>query len=151
VPISFYSADVNNALLATSSVRRWISQAVANEGRSLGKIAVIFCSNNYLLELNKAFLNHFYFTDVITFPSDDTHQVSGEIYVSVDQAFIQATDHHHHPQKELQLLVIHGVMHLCGYADKSPRERKIMREKENYYMTSRPDKLLLVSRETYGK
>ena len=138
-------------LLATSTVRRWISEAVANEGRLVGNITVIFCSNNYLLELNKAFLNHSYFTDVITFPFDNTPKVSGEIYVSVEQAVIQAADHCHHPQKELQLLVIHGVMHLCGYADKSPKAKKIMREKENYYMNSRPDKLLLVSRETHGK
>ena len=149
--ISFYSADVKNVLLAKSAIRQWVSSAVYNEGLRMGHISVIQCSNLYLLDLNKRFLKHHHFTDVITFPIVETGRVSGEIYISVEQSARQAAEHKHHPQKELQLLVIHGVMHLCGYSDKTKKQIKTMREKEMQYLNTRPEKLLLVSRETHGK
>lgn len=151
MPISFYTAEIHNALLAKSAIREWIHLAVSKEGLSVGSVSIIQCSNPYLLDLNIQYLQHDYFTDVITFPLESSQDVSGEIYISVDQAKIQAQEHQHHIQKEMQLLVIHGVMHLCGCLDKTKAQAKIMRAKENYYMNLRPEKLLLVSRETHGK
>lgn len=151
MPISFYTADIKNTLLAKPSLREWLHFAVSQEGLKVGSISIIQCSNPYLLDLNIQYLQHDYFTDVITFPSQSSPAVSGEIYISVDQAKIQAKEHQHHIQKEMQLLVIHGVMHLCGYPDKTKAQAKIMRKKESNYMNLRPEKLLLVSRETYGK
>jgi len=152
VKISFFSADIQNTLLGKVALREWIHRSVHNEGLHLVDINIIQCSNDYLLKINKQFLNHDYFTDVITFPyGQDENGVSGEIYISVEQAQIQAENYCHHLQKELQLLVIHGVMHLCGYSDKTPKQKKIMRQKELQYMNTRPMKLLAVSRETHGK
>lgn len=151
MPIRFYTADVPNTLKEKPSIRQWLLDSVGRESQRVGNISIIQCSNTFLLQINQQYLKHNYYTDVITFPLDNLKGVSGEVYISTEQARIQASEQAHSYQMELQLLIIHGVLHLCGYPDKTKAQAKIMREKESNYMNLRPEKLLLVSRETYGK
>ncbi|MFM7106866.1 MAG: rRNA maturation RNase YbeY [Flavobacteriales bacterium] len=151
MPIHFYTADVPNTIREKSSLRQWLLESVSNELRRVGNISIIQCSNTFLLEINQQYLKHDYYTDVITFPIDNLKGVSGEVYISTEQARIQASEHAHSYQLELQLLIIHGVLHLCGYSDKTKSQKLRMRQLEKLYLDSRPEKLLLVSRETHGK
>ena len=151
MPIHFYTADVPNTIREKSSLRQWLLESVSTESRRVGNISIIQCSNTFLLEINQQYLKHDYYTDVITFPIDNLKGVSGEVYISTEQARIQASEHAHSYQLELQLLIIHGVLHLCGYSDKTKSQKLRMRQLEKLYLDSRPEKLLLVSRETHGK
>ena len=98
-------------------------------------LTYIFCSDDYLLEINRAHLNHDYYTDIITFDlSDPGTPTTGEVYISVDRVKDNAREHGQFFTHELHRVIFHGVLHLCGYGDKTPREEKIMREKEDYYL-----------------
>ena len=97
----------------------------------LTKFSIIFCSDEYLLEMNRTHLDHDYYTDIITFDYTDNQIVSGDLFISVDRVRENASDFNVSFQHELHRVIIHGVLHLCGYKDKSDEEEKLMRSKEN--------------------
>lgn len=103
------------------------------ENRDLVSLDFIFCSEEYLLQINRQFLNHDYHTDIITFSLDDTalDSVTGEIYISVDMVKSNAILYGVSVNEELHRVIFHGVLHLCGYGDKTPNEKSIMTGKEN--------------------
>lgn len=120
----------------------WLSDVCSKEGKKLGEVALIFCSDEYLLEINREHLNHDYYTDIITFDYTENEVVSGDLFISVDRVRENANDFKEMFHVELYRVVVHGVLHLIGYGDKSEEEAKVMRGKESEMLN------LIVSRET---
>ena len=108
----------------------WINRVIISEGFSVGQIDYIFCSDEYLLELNKEYLNHDTFTDIITFDYTDGKIISGDIFISTDRVEDNARKFDVEFLSELRRVMSHGILHLAGFGDKSIEEKKIMREKE---------------------
>ena len=107
---------------------------IDNEGFVEGDVVLIFCSDTYLLELNKKHLNHDSFTDIITFSYQNNDVVSGDLFISIDRIKENAKKFGCSFEKELERVVYHGVLHLCGYNDKSSEEMREMKSKENFYL-----------------
>lgn len=110
------------------------TQLVEKEGFKPGDVCVVFCSDDYLLSLNKKHLNHDYFTDIITFSYNEKGLISGDLFISLDRARDNAEKNKVSFSNEIARLVIHGLLHLCGFNDKSPDEIKTMRLKEEEYL-----------------
>lgn len=108
----------------------WINRVIVSEGFSAGQIDYIFCSDDYLLQLNKDYLNHDTFTDIITFDYTNGKTISGDIFISTDRVEENAKKFDVEFSNELRRVMSHGVLHLAGFGDKSKEEKKIMREKE---------------------
>lgn len=105
------------------------------EGRSLAELQFIFCSDQYLLAINRQYLNHDYFTDIITFElSEKNHPINAEIYISVDRLRENSLKYDSSLKKELHRVMFHGALHLCGYKDKTPTEQEEMRKMEEKYL-----------------
>ena len=115
-------------------MKEFIKEIFSAEGVSLDRLDYIFCSDEYLLQLNKTFLNHDYYTDIMTFDLSSGAAVVGEIYVSVDRVKDNALKISSLYTNELLRVIFHGALHLCGYRDKTKREITIMREHEDYYL-----------------
>lgn len=105
-----------------------------NEGKSLYEIAIVFCSDEFLLDINNRFLNHDYYTDIITFDYVEDEKISGDLMISIDRVKDNALTEGVGFKEELNRVVIHGVLHLLGYDDKSSDEALLMREKEAFYL-----------------
>ena len=112
----------------------WISNAVINEGFSVGEINYIFCDDAYLLDLNIEFLDHDTLTDIISFDYTLGKLINGDIYISVERVRENAQDFKVSFDNELSRVMIHGILHYCGYNDKTESEEVLMRSKENYYI-----------------
>ena len=117
---------------------QWLSEVCKTEKKELQEITIIYCSDQYLLEVNQKHLNHDYFTDIITFDYCVDNQVFGDLFISVDRVKDNAEQHKVDWKKELARIVVHGVLHLCGYGDKSPSEKELMTTKEDLYLSLRP-------------
>lgn len=111
--------------------RDWIYACVDKEGAKVGNVNVIFCSDEYLLEINKNHLDHDYFTDIITFDYSDDEQLVGDLFISVDRIADHAFEFKTTFDRELARVLIHGFLHLLQYNDKTDSEQKIMRKKED--------------------
>ena len=112
-------------------VERWIADVAAAHNRILGPLAYIFCNDARILEVNREFLNHDYFTDIITFDNSRGRMVSGDMFISLDTVASNADGIGVPYDQELMHVIIHGVLHLCGINDKGPGEREIMERHEN--------------------
>jgi len=119
----------------------WIRSTAAAEGFHTGDMAIIFCSDDYLLEMNRSWLGHDYQTDIITFDNSDLPHatVSGDLFISVDTVWRNAAEYSADPREEMLRVIIHGVLHLCGYGDKTPDEALLMRRKEDFYIAQYQD------------
>ena len=107
----------------------------SREKTSINQLNIIFCSDNYLLRINKEYLNHNYFTDVITFELKDYNkQITGEVYISVDSIKKNANLFNTSVLNELHRVIFHGVLHLCGYKDKTPKDSLLMKSMEDKYL-----------------
>lgn len=109
----------------------WFGKICHTEGKLLGDVSVVFCSDTYLLELNKRHLQHDFFTDIITFDYSEGDRVAGDLFVSVDRVYENADAYNVSRETELNRVSAHGILHLLGYKDKTPQEVTVMREKEN--------------------
>ncbi|GAA4245502.1 rRNA maturation RNase YbeY [Winogradskyella damuponensis] len=116
---------------------KWISETILEEDCREGEINYIFCSDDYLHKLNVDFLNHDTLTDVISFDYSVGKELHGEIYISVDRVKENALDFKVSFEEEMARVMIHGVLHYCGYKDKSEADEKLMRSKEDYYLVKR--------------
>ena len=123
--------DVDDLSLNDIDLTNWISKVCVTENYNLGDISLIFCSDEYLLDMNRTHLDHDYYTDIITFDYTDNQIVSGDLFISIDRVRDNANDFNVSFEHELHRVIIHGVLHLCGYKDKSDDEEKLMRTKEN--------------------
>jgi probable rRNA maturation factor len=128
--------------ISKTTLKQNLKTLAKSEGKTLKDISVVFTDDDYLLEVNKQYLDHDYYTDVITFDYSVFPEVSGDIMISLDRVKDNAETLSVSFQEELNRVVYHGLLHLCGYKDKSAADEKLMRTKENYYLE------LFVSRET---
>ncbi|WP_071134803.1 rRNA maturation RNase YbeY [Millionella massiliensis] len=141
--ITFNSEDTKfNISGSKRDVSAWVRAAVAEEGFKVGEINVIFCSDPYLLEINRHYLHHDYFTDIITFDYCENGVLSGDLFISVDTVKANSEEYQVMFHVELLRVIIHGVMHLAGYKDKTDPDAAKMRERENHYLAKAPVGLL---------
>jgi len=131
MPVEFYNQDTDFTVENPDKISTWIEEAIVDDDAELGEITVIFCSDEYLLELNKKSLNHDYYTDVITFNNTVDNIISGDIYISVDTVSDNATVYSTTFENELLRVIIHGVLHLIGFNDESDDEKKEMQQQED--------------------
>jgi probable rRNA maturation factor len=116
-------------------LKKFLVNLFKKEGKRLGELQYIFCSDDYLLEINRQYLNHDYYTDIITFDLSDRGQlVNAEIYISVDRVRENAREYGNSIRNEFHRVIFHGALHLCGYKDKKPAQQKEMREMEEKYL-----------------
>lgn len=115
----------------------WLRLVAESEIRRLGDINLIFCSDNYLLDINQKFLQHDYFTDIITFDYCEGERLNGDLFISIDTVRTNAEEFGEGFERELNRVIVHGVLHLIGYDDHTKADQKQMREKENYYLSLR--------------
>lgn len=123
-------------------LRGWIGAVVAERGGQLGPLNYVFCGDDYLHRLNVEYLDHDTLTDIITFPYATFPLVSGDLFVSVERVAANATELNVPFAEEWHRVMIHGVLHLCGQADKSPQEAAVMRKLEDEALSQRPTALL---------
>ena len=116
---------------------RWIITSIINENKRVGELSFIFCTDEYLFEKNIQFLNHKTYTDIITFDYCEGDIISGDIFVSVERVTENANKFGVDFENELDRVIIHGVLHLAGYKDKSKEEANTMRKKEDFYLSLR--------------
>lgn len=135
--IHFFNADSPYLLLNKRKVKSWIIDCSINEKKQIGEVNIIFCSDEYLLEMNRTHLDHDYYTDIITFDSSTKSEMNGELYISVDRVRDNAKSHKVKLVDEMHRVIIHGFLHLMGYKDKKPSEEKQMRMKEDFYLNLR--------------
>lgn len=137
--ISFFSEDINFILKDKAKVRNWIGDTTKAEGfKRIGELTFVFCSDEYLLDINKQYLNHDTYTDIVTFDSSEEEDViSGDIFISIERIRENAAKFAVSERDELHRVIIHGVLHLCGYYDKKKEDKELMTTKENEYLEKR--------------
>jgi probable rRNA maturation factor len=132
--IKFYTEDIQFKLMRKTLLRQWLETSALKEGYSISSLNIILCSDEHLLIINNQFLQHDYYTDIITFDYSKESSLIGELYISLERVLDNAQKNNVSPENELYRVIIHGVMHLCGYKDKTKKELKAMREKEEFYL-----------------
>ncbi|MEM5565659.1 rRNA maturation RNase YbeY [Psychroserpens sp. AS72] len=117
-------------------ISEWISNTISKENCNEGEINYIFCDDDYLHQLNVQFLEHDTLTDIISFDYSVGKELHGDIYISIERVADNAKDFEVEFSEELKRVMIHGILHYCGFKDKTDDDAKLMREKENYYLTA---------------
>ena len=136
--INFFEEDISYKLKNKSPVRRWITETISAEGSRLKELNYIFCSDVYLLQINQQYLSHDTYTDIITFDnSEEEGSIAGDIFISIDRIRENAAKFNVTESDELHRVIIHGALHLLGYGDKKPADKKRMSEKEDFYLATR--------------
>ena len=131
--IQYFFENVEEITLP-ENCSEWIKKLILDEEKKVGNINYIFCDDEYLLKVNQDFLNHDYYTDIITFDYVKGKTISGDIFISLTRISENASTLSSSFEKELLRVLAHGVLHLCGYKDKSNEEQKEMRAKEDFYI-----------------
>lgn len=129
--ISFHNEGIRFDVKEKVRHKKWIRRSIESHQKNPGKISYIFTSNEQIRLINREYLNHNHFTDVITFDYTEGDLISGDIFISVEEVRKNAQFYDVDEEKEMKRVMIHGVLHLMGYGDSTSEERKIMREKEN--------------------
>jgi rRNA maturation RNase YbeY len=129
--IQYIAEEIKLPNLEKQKINRWIKETAAQYNRKAGDIAYIFCSDERILEVNKQYLSHDYYTDIITFDYSEGTIISGDIFISVDTVKSNSVDFGVSFEAELLRIIIHGILHLCGQDDKTPDLRLEMSKKEN--------------------
>jgi len=133
--ISFHSEDVDFQLENEQKLIDWINSTIQQEEKSATEITYVFCSDEYLYQMNLDYLNHDTYTDIITFDYTENSLVSGDIFISIDRVKENAIKFNTTFLNELSRVIIHGVLHLVGYKDKTTEQKQVMRSKEDFYLT----------------
>ena len=135
--ISFNKADKNATLANRTALKAFIEKAIKKEGLRIERLQYIFCSDKYLLGINKSYLQHDYYTDIISFDLSETkRKLIGEVYISIDRVKDNAKTHKTSLKEELLRVIFHGALHFCGYKDKKPADIKKMRAQEDKWLKS---------------
>ena len=129
--ITFQTEDIEMPAINQEKVRGWIKAVAASYGKRMGHISYFFCSDKRILEVNLEYLQHDYYTDIITFDYCEGNKLSGDIFISLETVHSNAEMFHQSYEQELHRVIIHGILHLCGINDKGPGEREIMEAAEN--------------------
>jgi len=132
--INYCSEDVPSPKFKKRKITGWIKGTITSEEKTTGDISFIFCSDDYLLKVNKQYLNHDYFTDIITFDYVENNIISGDIFISCDRIKENAKEYKTGFDNELSRIIIHGVLHLLGFKDKNKKDKLLMTQKEDFYL-----------------
>ncbi len=135
--VRYYTQDTNFVYKNRLFNNRWLKTVAGSEIRKLGDINIIFCSDNYILDVNMKYLKHDYFTDIITFDYSEKDVISGDLFISIDSVRENALFYGTEFENELHRVIVHGVLHLIGYDDHCDEDIKMMRSKEDYYLKLR--------------
>ena len=136
--VSFFFENTAFKLKGKTRIKQWLRLVAESEVYTLGNISVIFCSDNYILDINQRYLQHDYFTDIITFDYTEGDVISGDLFISLDTVRTNAEQVGASYEQELDRVIIHGILHLCGIDDKGPGEREVMEAAENKALALRP-------------
>ncbi|SHF71760.1 rRNA maturation RNase YbeY [Salegentibacter echinorum] len=128
--INFHSEN-DFELEHEEAISAWIKKVISSEGKSLGEINYIFCDDDYLYKINLRFLKHDTYTDIISFDNSQEDELHGDIFISTDRVTENAREYNVDFSEELKRVIIHGILHLCGYKDKTESEATLMRQKED--------------------
>ena len=134
MPIKFFNEDTKFQLKERTRLKNWIDKVIQDEGLILGDINYIYTSDDYLLKINKEYLSHDYYTDIVTFNYCEEPTINGDIFISIDTIKNNSTRFDVSFVEELHRVMIHGILHLMGYDDQNYEEKAAMRQKENYYL-----------------
>lgn len=129
--ITYNAENVKFPKIKRRDTSAWIRRVAATYGRRVGEIGYLFCDDEKILEVNREYLQHDYYTDIITFDYDEDDIISGDLVISLDTVKSNAELFHKSYDEELHRVIIHGILHLCGINDKGPGEREIMEAAEN--------------------
>lgn len=133
--VIFFYQDVSFSFSKRTLVKNFLKKLFTNEGQKLKELNIIFCTDEALLEINRTFLQHDYYTDIITFPlSTGSEPIQAELYISIDRVRDNAKQSGVSFKEELHRVIFHGCLHLAGYGDKSSQQIKKMREREDHYL-----------------
>jgi probable rRNA maturation factor len=134
--VFFHYADRNLSIKEKKSIHQSVEYIFQNENKPLNRMDYIFCSDDYLLEINKTYLKHDFYTDIVTFDLSikNSDETIGEIYISVDRIIDNAKKLNQPLYNEKLRVIFHGALHLCGYLDKKEADEKLMRSKEDFYI-----------------
>lgn len=136
--IYFFSEDISFRPPSLKKARLWLNEVAINENRPIGNLNYIFCSDAYLLTINRTYLGHDTLTDIITFDNaENGAEIEGDIYISVERVNDNAEKFRTTFDAELHRVMVHGLLHLVGYKDKTANQKKIMRKKETTYLSLR--------------
>jgi len=136
--INFFEEGISFTLKDKAKVRTWVTDTVIAEGYRLKELNYIFCSDEYLLQINQQYLNHDTLTDIVTFDNSEIPgNITGDIFISIERVRENASKFNVSERDELHRVVIHGALHLLGYTDKSKTDKAKMTEKEDFYLTKR--------------
>lgn len=135
--VSFFTEDISFNFKGKTLTRKWLTMVASSEIRKIGNISIIFCSDNYILDINQKFLQHDYFTDIITFDYCEGNTLSGDLFISIDSVRENSIEYGCDFDTELNRVIVHGLLHLIGYDDHTDDDIRTMRAKENYYLSLR--------------
>ncbi len=135
--VRYYCEDVKFLFKNKIANNRWLKMVAGSEIKTIGDISIIFCSDNYILDVNIRYLHHDYFTDVITFDYCEGNKLSGDLFISIDSVRENSIEFGTEFDEELHRVIVHGLLHLIGYDDHTPEDQKVMRAKEDYYLSLR--------------
>lgn len=135
--ISFFIENLRYRLTDKNRIKRWITEACKEEGANISSLIFVFSDDEFLLQINKTYLRHNTFTDIITFDLSDDLSIDGEIYISLERVKENAKNFEVKFVDEIHRVMIHGVLHLIGYNDKTPSQQRKMKAKEDYYLSLR--------------
>ena len=135
--ITYNAENVKFPKIKRRETTAWIKRVAASYGRKVGEIGYLFCDDEKILEVNREYLQHDYYTDIITFDYDEDDIISGDLVISLDTVKSNAELLHKNYDEELHRVIIHGILHLCGINDKGPGEREIMEAAENKALAMR--------------
>lgn len=137
--ISFSTVEINYNLKNKLKVKAWVKSILTLEGKAGGEITYVFCNDDYLGTMNEKYLKHNTLTDIITFDYSEEGILSGDIFISIERIKENAGSYSATFDAELGRVMAHGVLHLSGYKDKTPEDTKVMRNKEDFYLSSFPN------------
>lgn len=129
--ITYNSENVKMPSIRKREVTKWIRAVAATYGYKVGEVGYLFCDDEKILEVNREYLQHDYYTDIITFDYDEGNTINGDLVISLDTVRTNAEQFNKTYEEELYRVIIHGILHLCGINDKRPGEREIMEAAEN--------------------
>jgi len=133
--INFHTEAIDFKVLNPIKTKRWLKSVIESEGFELLEINYIFCNDEYLHSINVEYLEHDTLTDIITFDNSEEDQlIEGDIFVSIERIIDNTKDFNTTFEQEFKRVIVHGVLHLCGYFDKTDEDEKQMRDKEDYYI-----------------
>lgn len=135
--ILYYYEDIDFQFRDKTRTNRWLRLVAESEIKRIGDISIIFCSDNYILDVNQKYLQHDYFTDIITFDYCEGDRLSGDLFISVDSVRENSIEYGTDFADEVNRVIVHGLLHLIGYDDHTEADVAVMRKKENYYLSLR--------------